>query len=180
MEEALSNKNIAHAAALSNQRKEYYAQLDKWKTRYKTDIRDKDALVSGLSELATDVAIEYSSLKRTAKAEVDSAKKTADSRLFNLKKSKDRESGLRESLDSLKEDYNDRLEKAQAENDALKLQIKHNDNVVHELEMELIEAREKIDVSFALSNQPFYLYSYFYCVLCSVIDAYCCPKARES
>ena len=51
----------------------------------KNQLKDKDKMVTGYHKLAEDVAIEYSSLKRAAKAETATLKKSADSNLANLK-----------------------------------------------------------------------------------------------
>jgi hypothetical protein len=101
--------NLKTAAAISKVRKSSAAQV----TKMKEVVKEKDQLIGGIHELAEGVALEFSTLKQSSKAEAESLKKTADSRLVNLQKYKQRESLLCESLDSVKETFEDKLAEAQ-------------------------------------------------------------------
>jgi predicted nucleic acid-binding Zn-ribbon protein len=105
----------------------------------------KDELIEGIHGLAEDVAVEYCSLKRYAKAETECLRKKADNRLtINLKKSKERESGLRDSLDSLKEEHEVMSAAAQDEIADLKKTISC-------LETQLADAKKELTVSKAFA-----------------------------
>jgi chromosome segregation ATPase len=88
--------------------------------------------------------VEYCSLKRYAKAETECLRKKADNRLTNLKKSKERESGLRDSLDSLKEEHEVMLAAAQDEIADLK-------KIISGLETQLADAKKELTVSKAFT-----------------------------
>ena len=74
-------------------------------------------------------------------------KKSADSRLLNLQKSKQRETALRESLDSVKETFEDKLFKAQEMIAQLKQELGDKADVILGLEAELANAQKEVAVS---------------------------------
>jgi hypothetical protein len=131
------------AATISKFRNIAASNADKLKTKSKV----KDELIEGIHGLAEDVAVEYCSLKRYAKAETECLRKKADNRLsltINLKKSKERESGLRDSLDSLKEEHEVMSAAAQDEIADLKKTISC-------LETQLADAKKELTVSKAFT-----------------------------
>jgi uncharacterized phage infection (PIP) family protein YhgE len=128
------------AATISKFRNIAASNADKLKTKSK----EKDELIEGIHGLAEDVAVEYCSLKRYAKAETECLRKKSDNRLTNLKKSKERESGLRDSLDSLKEEHEVMSAAAQDEIADLKKTISC-------LETQLADAKKELTVSKAFT-----------------------------
>lgn len=85
--ELLDSQQLKHAEAIAKLRSRNSDEV----IRLKQKIQQKDDLVVGMEELATDVASEYSSLKRASNATVLQLTSKADSRLNNLKEAKKRE-----------------------------------------------------------------------------------------
>jgi hypothetical protein len=139
-EEEVDAVKLKAAASISKFRNIAASNADKLKTKSK----EKDELIEGIHGLAEDVAVEYCSLKRYAKAETECLRKKADNRLTNLKKSKERESGLRDSLDSLKEEHEVMLAAAQDEIADLK-------KIISGLETQLADAKKELTVSKAFT-----------------------------
>jgi predicted RNase H-like nuclease (RuvC/YqgF family) len=96
--------------------------------------------------MAEDVAQEYSALDRSARAETSKLKDKAAKRLDTLKKTQERESGLREQLDLVKETYENQLAAAQAEITKLKDELGEKALVICGLEKEVETARKEIKV----------------------------------
>ena len=109
-EQVIERTYVSQSESLSKYRARTSATVDK----LKTTIKEQDHLIRGTQEIAEDMAVEYSSLKRSAKAKEVELTKAANSRLSSLKQSRERESALRESLDSAKETYSDELATAHA------------------------------------------------------------------
>ncbi len=64
-EQVLDARNIAHAESMSKFQVQTSSIVDKLKTR----IKEQDKQIRGTQEMAEDVAVEYCSLRRLAKAE---------------------------------------------------------------------------------------------------------------
>lgn len=141
--EALADARVKTSIAVANVRKESLAKS----VAFTNQLKEKDDLIDGVHQMATDVASEYSSLARASNAETAALKKTADSRLLNLKQTKERESLLREKLDDVMDTYSDELTKAQAEIAMLKAMLGEKSDAVAGLESELAEAKKEIEVS---------------------------------
>ena len=139
----VDDTNKKTAEAISKVRKSSAAQV----TKMQDVVKEKNKLIEGIHDLAEGVALEYSTLKRSSKAEAESLKKSADSRLLNLQKSKQRESALRESLDSVKETFEDKLFKAQEMIAQLKQELGDKADVILGLEAELANAQKEVTVS---------------------------------
>lgn len=139
----VDDTNKKTAEAISKVRKSSAAQV----TQMQDVVKEKNKLIEGIHDLAEGVALEYSTLKRSSKAEAESLKKSADSRLLNLQKSKQRESALRESLDSVKETFEDKLFKAQEMIAQLKQELGDKADVILGLEAELANAQKEVTVS---------------------------------
>jgi chromosome segregation ATPase len=147
---ALDEKDISHAQAIADVKKQSAAIID----TKKREIRVLKSDVKDYQDLAFEVAEEYeTAAKGVTKVVKDSEKKiaaiksTADKRLDTVKATKERESQLREQLDSLKETYEDRLAVAQAEITMLKKEVGDNADVISGLEQEIQKARKEIEVS---------------------------------
>jgi hypothetical protein len=114
-------------------------------------LKEKDMLISEYQDLAQDVASEFNDLQNHSRAQARAYSKMevnlklkADSRLEEVKHSKLKIDSLRESLDSVKETYNDQLEAAQLEIAQLKQELAGQSDYVLHLEDELIHAQEQI------------------------------------
>ena len=97
--------------------------------------------------MAEDVAVEYSLLARSSKAETASLKKSADNRLAALKQAKERESVLRKNLNTVNETYEYEIGNAQEEIVSLKTILCEKSDRIAELENELAQAQKDIEVS---------------------------------
>lgn len=139
----VDDTNKKTAEAISKVRKSSAEQVSKMKDV----VKEKNQLIGGIHELAEGVALEFSSLKRSSKAEAKSLKKSAESRLVKLQQSKQRESVLRESLDSVRETFEDKLAEAQEEIAQLKQQLGDKADVISGLESELANAQKEAAVS---------------------------------
>lgn len=136
--ELLDSQQLKHAEAIAKLRSRNSDEV----IRLKQKIQQKDDLVVGMEELATDVASEYSSLKRASNATVLQLTSKADSRLNNLKEAKKRESDLRQSLDS----YTDELSDARGEIIRLNKQLAEKDDIISALNDELAAKEAKLFV----------------------------------
>ena len=146
---ALDEKDISHAQAIADVKKQSAAIID----TKKREIRVLKSDVKDYQDLAFEVAEEYeTAAKGVTKVVKDSEKKiaaiksTADKRLDTVKATEERESQLREQLDSLKETY-EGLAVAQAEITMLKKEVGDNADVISGLEQEIQKARKEIEVS---------------------------------
>lgn len=139
----VDDTNKKTAEAISKVRKSSAEQVSKMKDV----VKEKNQLIGGIHELAEGVALEFSTLKRSSKAEAKSLKKSAESRLVKLQQSKQRESVLRESLDSVRETFEDKLAEAQEEIAQLKQQLGDKADVISGLESELANAQKEAAVS---------------------------------
>ena len=86
-EQVLDARNIAHEESMFKFRAQTSAIVDK----LKTTIKERNQLVCGTREMAEDVAIEYCSLRQSARAKEVELANVANVRLSNLKQSKERE-----------------------------------------------------------------------------------------
>lgn len=96
--------------------------------------------------MSEDVAMEYSSLKRSSKSTGTALATTTNTRLNSLKAAKNRESKLQESLDSAKDSHIDELSKGYAEIAQLKEHLKLKDDTIAVLNDDAVRLRETIQV----------------------------------
>ena len=106
-------------------------------------IKQKEKMISDVHDMAVEVSSEYHSLERKSKKTEASLKVVASNRLEHSKQAKQRENDVRESMDSIKESYEEvasRLSVAQIEIESLT-------NTVDTLQTALANAEKEIAVS---------------------------------
>jgi chromosome segregation ATPase len=147
---ALDEKDISHAQAIADVKKQSAAMID----TKKREIRVLKSDVKDYQDLAFEVAEEYdvaakgvTKVVKESEKKIAAIKSTAAKRLDNLKQTQERESGLRERLDSVKETYENQLAAAQAEITKLKDELGEKAIVICGLEKEVETARKEIKVS---------------------------------
>ena len=102
---ALSDEKVKASAAIARVSKESAEKNLMLSCKVSQKLKEKNELMEEVHQMAEDVAVEYSSLVRSSRAETASLKKSADNRLAALKQANERESVLCKNLDTLNETY---------------------------------------------------------------------------
>ena len=147
-------KECKHRSAIQKVQKESSAKIQS----LQHTIREKDKMLTDVHELAFDVSSEYDQLVKATKSETQkqkqieiSLKQAAEYRLEQAKQAKEREMHVRESLDSVKESYDDRLDAALSEIEQLKEDLKRKNETIEALQTSLNAAEKEIAVSNVIS-----------------------------
>ena len=144
---ALSDEKVKTSAAIARFRRESADKYLNLSSKVSQKLKEKNELLGGVHQMAEEVAVKYSLLASSSRAETISLKKSADSRLLALKKAKECESVLCENLDTMKESYEYELSNAQDEIVSLKAMLCEKSNHIKELDNHLTKAQMDIDVS---------------------------------
>jgi hypothetical protein len=175
---ALSDEKVKASAAIARVRKESAEKYLMLSRKVSQKLKEKNELLEEVHQMAEDVAVDYSSLARSSKAEPASLKKSTDNWLAALKQEKERESVLRENLDTVNETYKYEIGNAQEEIVSLKIILCEKSDCITELENELAQARIDIEVSAIVFTFMTSLQSMKSHFICLVVQASHTQKGR--